>query len=57
MCIRDRNGDLLKLRGINRHDIHPVTGRAITPELVEKDVRLFKEANINFCLLYTSRCV
>ena len=42
------NGDLLKLRGINRHDIHPVTGRAITHELVEKDVRLFKEANINF---------
>ena len=34
--------------GINRHDIHPVTGRAITHELVEKDVRLFKEANINF---------
>lgn len=42
------NGDLLKLRGVNRHDIHPVTGRAITRELVEEDVRLFKEANINF---------
>ena len=28
------NGDLLKLRGINRHDIHPVTGRAITLSLI-----------------------
>lgn len=42
------NGDLLKLRGINRHDIHPVTGRSITRELVEQDVLLFKQANINF---------
>ncbi len=42
------NGDRLKLRGINRHDTHPLRGRAITHELVEEDVRLFKEANINF---------
>jgi len=42
------NGDLVKLRGINRHDIHPLTGRAITRELVEKDLRLLKQANINF---------
>lgn len=42
------NGDVLKLRGINRHDIHPVTGRSLTHELVEEDVRLLKEANINF---------
>ncbi len=42
------NGDILKLRGINRHDIYPLTGRSITRELVEQDVRLFKEANINF---------
>lgn len=42
------NGQRLKLRGINRHDIHPITGRAVTHELVEKDVLLFKEANINF---------
>lgn len=42
------NGDLLKLHGINRHDIHPITGRAITHELVEQDVALFKAANINF---------
>ncbi|MGI6316918.1 MAG: glycoside hydrolase family 2 TIM barrel-domain containing protein [Christensenellales bacterium] len=42
------NGDLLKLRGVNRHDIYPLTGRAVTHELVEQDIRLFKEANINF---------
>lgn len=42
------NGDVLKLRGINHHDIHPVTGRAITHELAEEDVKLLKEANINF---------
>lgn len=42
------NGQLLKLRGINRHDIHPITGRSLTRELMEEDVRLFKEANINF---------
>ncbi len=42
------NGDLLKLHGVNRHDIHPITGRAITHELAEEDVRLFKEANVNF---------
>ncbi|MCI8800257.1 hypothetical protein NSB25_09170 [Acetatifactor muris] len=42
------NGDELKLRGINHHDIDPLTGRSITGELAEEDVRLFKEANINF---------
>lgn len=42
------NGNRLKLRGINRHDIHPLTGRALTHELVERDVQLLKEANINF---------
>lgn len=42
------NGDLLKLRGINRHDIHPITGRSLTRELVEEDILLFKKANINF---------
>lgn len=42
------NGDVLKLRGINHHDIYPLTGRAISHELAEEDVRLLKEANINF---------
>lgn len=42
------NGQEIKLRGINHHDVHPLTGRCITRELAETDVRLFKEANINF---------
>jgi hypothetical protein len=42
------NGMEVKLRGVNRHDVHPNTGRAVTPELVEQDLRLFREANINF---------
>lgn len=42
------NGQEIKLHGVNRHDIHPLTGRGITHELVEKDVQLFKEANVNF---------
>ncbi len=42
------NGRRVKLRGVNRHDVHPLSGRAITRELCEEDVRLFKEANVNF---------
>ena len=42
------NGDPIKLRGVNRHDIHPISGRAVTRGLVEEDVRMFKAANINF---------
>lgn len=42
------NGNEIKLRGINRHEIYPTTKRSLTRELVEEDVRLFKEANINF---------
>lgn len=42
------NGMEVKLHGVNRHDTHPLTGRGITHELVEQDVRLFKEANVNF---------
>lgn len=42
------NGQVIKLRGINHHDTYPKTGRCITREQAEEDVRLFKEANINF---------
>ena len=42
------NGQKVKLRGVNRHDIYPTTGRTITPELAEQDVRTFRAANINF---------
>ncbi|MCK4344301.1 MAG: beta-galactosidase [Bacteroidales bacterium] len=42
------NGNEVKLRGANRHDIHPLLGRISTPEYELKDVKLAKEANINF---------
>ncbi len=42
------NGKPVKLRGADRHDIHPVLGRTTTPELDREDVLLAKEANMNF---------
>ena len=42
------NGDRIKLHGVNRHDTYPLTDRVVTHELVEQDIRLFKEANVNF---------
>ena len=50
--IRDKklfiNGKAVKLRGICRHEAHPLLGRSLTPQLWEKDAQLLKEANINF---------
>ena len=42
------NGKPVKLRGVNRHDHHPRTGRWVDDETVEKDIRLMKQNNINF---------
>jgi hypothetical protein len=42
------NGQEVKLRGVNRHDVYPLTGRSVTPELCALDARLFREANMNF---------
>jgi hypothetical protein len=42
------NGDEVKLRGVCRHDISPLNGRTLTDEELHADVRLFKEANINY---------
>ncbi|WP_316753174.1 glycoside hydrolase family 2 TIM barrel-domain containing protein [Pedobacter gandavensis] len=42
------NGHPVKLRGVNRHSIHPLTGRAISPDLEIKDAELFKQGNCNF---------
>lgn len=42
------NGTEVKLRGGNRHSVHPLAGRAYVPELAEKDVLLYKEANVNY---------
>ncbi|MBR5686407.1 MAG: DUF4981 domain-containing protein [Prevotella sp.] len=42
------NGNNVKLRGVNRHDHHPRTGRYVDDATYEKDLQLMKQANINF---------
>ncbi len=50
--IRDRqffvNGRSLKLKGVNRHEFDPATGYTLTRERMAQDIRLMKQANINF---------
>jgi beta-galactosidase len=41
------NGRSVKFRGINHHDLHPETGRAMTREQYVQDLELMKAANIN----------
>lgn len=38
------NGKAIKLRGVCHHEAHPLTGRALTPELEQKDVELYRAA-------------
>lgn len=42
------NGQPVKLRGINRHDMSPGLGRSTDAQLDEEDLRLFRAANINY---------
>jgi len=42
------NGKNVKLRGVNRHDHHPRTGRFVDRATYRKDIELMKQANINF---------
>ena len=42
------NGQNVKLRGVNRHDHHPRTGRYVDNATYERDIKLMKQANINF---------
>lgn len=42
------NGKPVKLRGVNRHDVHPLTGRSITTALSRQDAQLFRDANCNY---------
>ncbi len=42
------NGQSVKLRGANRHDMHPTLGRIATPELDLEDVKLALESNMNY---------
>ncbi len=41
------NGKPVKVKGVNRHESHPETGHYVTPEEVEKEVKMMKRANIN----------
>lgn len=41
------NGQPIKLKGVNRHEHHPRTGRYVDEETLKKDLRLMKQANIN----------
>ena len=42
------NGKNVKLRGVNRHDHHPRTGRYVDDATYERDIALMKQANVNF---------
>ena len=41
------NGEEVKIMGVNRHDHHPVRGKALTREDIKKDVELVKQFNFN----------
>jgi len=41
------NGVPVYLKGVNRHEWHPVTGRYVTRETMVKDITLMKRFNIN----------
>jgi len=41
------NGRPIALRGTNRHEVYPLTGRSVPKEMYRKDIELFREANVN----------
>jgi beta-galactosidase len=41
------NGRPIRLRGVNRHEIDPDTGQALSTERMVQDITLMKQANIN----------
>jgi beta-galactosidase len=41
------NGQPVEFRGVNRHEFDPDNGRAITRELMIRDIKLMKQHNIN----------
>ncbi|KAG7140367.1 Evolved beta-galactosidase subunit alpha like protein [Verticillium longisporum] len=41
------NGEPIKLRGVNRHEHHPDSGRAVPYEFLKRDLLQMKEYNIN----------
>ena len=41
------NGKPITLKGINRHEHDPKNGKALTPEQIERELRIIKKNNIN----------
>ncbi|HJV77948.1 MAG TPA: glycoside hydrolase family 2 TIM barrel-domain containing protein, partial [Paludibacter sp.] len=41
------NGRAMKLKGVNRHEQHPRTGRHVSRATMIRDIELMKQANIN----------
>lgn len=41
------NGKQVRLRGVNRHEMHPETGHVMSEELMLQDIKLLKQCNIN----------
>ncbi|HFQ8226690.1 TPA: glycoside hydrolase family 2 TIM barrel-domain containing protein [Citrobacter freundii] len=41
------NGQAIKIKGVNRHELHPTLGHVPTEENMLTDIRLMKEHNIN----------
>jgi beta-galactosidase len=41
------NGQAIKLKGVNRHEHHPVTGQVISTESMLRDIVVMKRHNIN----------
>jgi Beta-galactosidase/beta-glucuronidase len=41
------NGKTVKLKGVNRHEMSPETGHAISHERMEQEIMIMKRANIN----------
>lgn len=41
------NGKKLLLKGVNRHDTSPVTGKYVSKDIYETDIKLMKQNNIN----------
>ncbi len=41
------NGQAILIKGVNRHEMDPLTGQYISKERMEQDIRIMKENNIN----------
>jgi len=41
------NGKAIKIKGVNRHEFHPRTGRTMDRATMELDLKMIKQANIN----------